>query len=401
MNYKDSIFYGSFNESTSEYQFYKYNNSRKEDILSPNQQLISPFSNLLLWKDIPTYYNVSETLQKSNIELENVNEMLFILDKKNQDKKFHCIIELKKEANIEFYLKNNSNSFKKINTLCYQQQVFNNSLSISKNLILFSDNSMELSHCAVCLDRLILDSKFSTLTLSCGHIFHANCMLNWNETKCPLCRHSHFQVIEEFKNEKKDSCHSCTDNLERYLCLICGFKGCFQHTSSHCKDYQHSIGLRLKDNQLLDFIYEKLINDGRVTTSSKEKEIDLELQMGKKGKYSEDEVELLEIQLEIQKKHYENKLELLKQQKKEKEELKIKLLKRNNELVTDDNINEVDNNQQLYQEIEKLQLKKNQLENQLIKYSQSYNESQNQLNCLLKEIPNLNDKIDYLMKKLE
>jgi len=41
--------------------------------------------------------------------------------------------------------------------------------------------------CSICLEQF---SKNRPVTLSCGHIYHKNCIKNWlkNNDACPLCR---------------------------------------------------------------------------------------------------------------------------------------------------------------------------------------------------------------------
>ena len=40
--------------------------------------------------------------------------------------------------------------------------------------------------CAICLEPI----NSQTLTISCGHTYHSNCLLNWFEYNmtCPVCR---------------------------------------------------------------------------------------------------------------------------------------------------------------------------------------------------------------------
>ena len=41
--------------------------------------------------------------------------------------------------------------------------------------------------CSICLEPIL---KNRPATLSCGHIYHKNCIKNWlkNNDECPLCR---------------------------------------------------------------------------------------------------------------------------------------------------------------------------------------------------------------------
>ena len=55
------------------------------------------------------------------------------------------------------------------------------------------------NECAICLDSM----NSQTLTISCGHTYHSNCLLNWFEYNmtCPVCR---TQFIWAKKKKKKD-----------------------------------------------------------------------------------------------------------------------------------------------------------------------------------------------------
>jgi hypothetical protein len=54
------------------------------------------------------------------------------------------------------------------------------------------------NECAICLDSM----NAQTLTISCGHTYHSNCLLNWFEYNmtCPVCR---TQFIWAKKKKKK------------------------------------------------------------------------------------------------------------------------------------------------------------------------------------------------------
>jgi BRCA1-associated protein len=59
------------------------------------------------------------------------------------------------------------------------------------------------------------------LTILCCHTFHIQCLTKWNDSTCPLCRYLQCPV----ESSQCDDCGT-TDNL--WVCLICGFNGCFK-----------------------------------------------------------------------------------------------------------------------------------------------------------------------------
>ena len=62
------------------------------------------------------------------------------------------------------------------------------------------------------------------LTILCSHSFHWMCLNKWNDTTCPLCRY----LQSPTESSQCDEC-GATENL--WLCLVCGFIGCFNLTA--------------------------------------------------------------------------------------------------------------------------------------------------------------------------
>lgn len=97
--------------------------------------------------------------------------------------------------------------------------------------------STEVHNCAVCLERMDLDrspsslvteSETSTprlpssiLTTVCNHSFHMECLLQWQDSPCPVCRYDHSGL-----NEALSRCHVCDTTENNYVCLICGVISC-------------------------------------------------------------------------------------------------------------------------------------------------------------------------------
>eukprot|EP00934_Nitzschia_sp_Nitz4_P004075 Nitzschia sp. Nitz4//scaffold202_size38995//34114//35856//NITZ4_007637-RA/size38995-processed-gene-0.50-mRNA-1//-1//CDS//3329541399//4065//frame0 len=85
----------------------------------------------------------------------------------------------------------------------------------------------EESNCAVCLEHMSLDpdkcpdDKRSILTTVCNHTFHLNCLVQWQDSPCPVCRYDHSGL-----NETLSQCHICGTTERNYVCLICGVISC-------------------------------------------------------------------------------------------------------------------------------------------------------------------------------
>ena len=53
---------------------------------------------------------------------------------------------------------------------------------------MLSGDHTELPVCSICLERM--DESISTLlTILCNHSFHGNCLAQWEDTTCPVCRY--------------------------------------------------------------------------------------------------------------------------------------------------------------------------------------------------------------------
>lgn len=102
-------------------------------------------------------------------------------------------------------------------------------------------------NCAVCLERMDLDTQpaaaaaavsssavdstaappeqqhqcTSILTTVCNHSFHMDCLLQWQDSPCPVCRYDHSGL-----NEALSQCHVCGTTENNFVCLICGVVSC-------------------------------------------------------------------------------------------------------------------------------------------------------------------------------
>ena len=82
------------------------------------------------------------------------------------------------------------------------------------------NNALEVHNCAVCLERMNLEDE-SLLTTVCNHSFHLDCLMQWQDSPCPVCRYDHSGL-----NEALSRCHVCGTTERNYVCLICGVVSC-------------------------------------------------------------------------------------------------------------------------------------------------------------------------------
>ena len=67
---------------------------------------------------------------------------------------------------------------------------------------------------------LLTHNKYKTFILTlCGHKFDANCILSWQENTCAVCWY-------ENTPEELVFCEDCNENLDLWMCFVCGFTGC-------------------------------------------------------------------------------------------------------------------------------------------------------------------------------
>jgi RING-H2 zinc finger domain/Zn-finger in ubiquitin-hydrolases and other protein len=91
-------------------------------------------------------------------------------------------------------------------------------------------------NCAVCLEHMDLGGASSSstshnavsnenpvaiLTTVCNHSFHLDCLVQWQDSPCPVCRYDHSGL-----NEALSQCHVCGTTEHNYVCLICGVVSC-------------------------------------------------------------------------------------------------------------------------------------------------------------------------------
>lgn len=96
--------------------------------------------------------------------------------------------------------------------------------------------------CAVCLeplgnpnDETIAASMFTTV---CNHSFHMDCLLQWQDSPCPVCRYDHAHTQDS--SYLLSTCHVCQSTINTYVCLICGLTHCHQELANSNHHQPHA-----------------------------------------------------------------------------------------------------------------------------------------------------------------
>ena len=95
-----------------------------------------------------------------------------------------------------------------------------------------NNKTVEVYNCAVCLEGMEFDrdgddehfqESKSILTTVCNHTFHIDCLAQWQDSPCPVCRYDHSGLNDE---AILSQCHVCSTTHKNYVCLICGTVSC-------------------------------------------------------------------------------------------------------------------------------------------------------------------------------
>ena len=110
---------------------------------------------------------------------------------------------------------------------------------------------VELPSCPVCLERLD-PSVTGIVTIVCDHSFHCECLRRWADSSCPVCRH----VSDD--THGRTSCEVCGTLEALWICLVCGHVGCGRYTGCgsglhHNEATGHNFALELSTQRVWDY----------------------------------------------------------------------------------------------------------------------------------------------------
>lgn len=162
----------------------------------------------------------------------------------------------------------------------------------------------------VCLERMD-ESVDGVLTILCNHAFHANCLIKWGDSICPVCR-----CVQTPELSESSVCMECEGTEALWICLVCGHVGCGRyqggHAASHYRVTNHTYALQLGTNRVWDYAGDNFVHrllqskcDGKLVAT--------ETPVGADGDEKIDSIQLeytylLTSQLNTQREYYEERL---------------------------------------------------------------------------------------------
>ncbi|KAM3718338.1 BRCA1-associated protein [Dirofilaria immitis] len=240
------------------------------------------------------------------------------------------------------------------------------------------ENMTELPTCAVCLERM----DDGVLTILCNHTFHAQCLEQWADTTCPVCRYS--QTPELVADQK---CSVCGKTTDLWICLVCGNIGCGRyvegHAYRHFETTSHTFTLEIGGERVWDYAGDNYVHrliqsspDGKMVEYRRSGGNDSSENSGEKLESIQVEYAcLLTSQLEYQRIFYENKMN-------EQERL-FSVLEKHNQAQVDNLEREVD---EMRDECEKLKKNLASCMQQRSNIEKKHHNTQNKLNKVLGEL---------------
>ena len=170
----------------------------------------------------------------------------------------------------------------------------------------------ELPSCPVCLERL--DGTVSGIvTTVCNHRFHNQCLRQWVDSSCPVCRYCHNP------SESTHACSTCRSSVDLWMCLICGHIGCGRYRGSHAANHFESTGhgyaLELESQRIWDYAQDTYVHRlvcNKVSDETKHRDLYHEDDATVKSKVdaiAQEFTHIMRSQLESQRAYFENVVE--------------------------------------------------------------------------------------------
>ncbi|XP_060558731.1 BRCA1-associated protein-like [Ruditapes philippinarum] len=216
-------------------------------------------SELICMLAVPAKYTIHDLLKFNGPCLSGIEYMRIIRD--GSPNQYMVLVKFRNQKLAdEYYTAYNNTTFNSIETdICHLVYVGRvEMLKESENACLPVPGMTELPNCPVCLERMD-ESVDGILTILCNHAFHMQCLDQWGDTSCPVCRYC--QTPEEAADNR---CMKCGSQESLWICLICGNIGCGRyvglHAFRHFQETHHTYAMELGNNKVWDYIGDNYVH---------------------------------------------------------------------------------------------------------------------------------------------
>merc|ERR1719232_2046684 len=159
------------------------------------------------------------------------------------------------------------------------------------------------------------------MTILCNHKFHSECLAQWEDPTCPVCRY-----VQTPEAAHDQICLDCQSTDDLWICLVCGYVGCGRyaggHAHAHFLNTEHCYSMQLGHNRVWDYVGDNFVH--RLVQNTEDgKLVEQEARLEDGGKHdlgwtgdAEEKVDSLQLeytylltsQLEDQRRYFEKKL---------------------------------------------------------------------------------------------
>ncbi|KAL4223545.1 hypothetical protein ACF0H5_017016 [Mactra antiquata] len=216
-------------------------------------------SELVCMLAVPAKYTIHDLLKFNGPCLAGIEYMRIIRD--GSPNQYMVLVKFRnKKLADEYYSTYNNSQYNSIESdVCHLVYVGSvEMLKESENACLPVPGMTELPNCPVCLERMD-ESVDGILTILCNHAFHMECLDQWGDTSCPVCRY--YQTPEEIADNR---CMKCGSQESLWICLICGHIGCGRyvglHAFRHFQETHHTYAMELGNNKVWDYVGDNYVH---------------------------------------------------------------------------------------------------------------------------------------------
>ncbi|XP_065055238.1 BRCA1-associated protein-like [Rhopilema esculentum] len=369
----------------------------KDGQLTPLEEEV-PRSEMICMMSVPAKLTCIDLQQFTQPMKDSIQHMQIVRD--NSPNQYIVLLKFKDQLSADsFYKDFNGRPYNllepEVARLVYVAKL--ESVKSSEGGYLPVSGLTELPTCPVCLERMD-ESVEGILTILCNHSFHGDCLVQWSDSSCPVCRYN--QTPEAVAEQR---CFQCNSTESLWICLICGHIGCGrykdQHAYQHYQQTGHTFSMQLENQRVWDYTGDNYVHrlvqnksDGKFVAVDNETDVVSEEKL---DSLNLEYTYLLTSQLESQRLHFEEKMTLL-----EKDAMdKIASIEGRMKSVIEDNQKLSDRLQQLEKEKKHVDKKYTQVVSKVGTLVHDLKEEKEMNTCMLENKRILQKKLDELEEK--